>query len=284
MSASDFDSKGGTATPPAFETRDLRFRYVGAARRAVDGVTLEVPSGTLYGIIGPNGSGKSTLLKLMLGALEPGTGSVRYAGTPLKEWSRRALARRVGVVHQGEELAFPISVRQLVAMGRYPHLGALGRPGPNDRAAISEALARCDVAELADRPISRLSGGERQRALIARALAQRPETLVLDEPTISLDIRHEMTIFELLAQLAARDGVTVMLVTHNLNLAARYADHLLLLDRGGAVAEGRPREVLTRDVIERVYRWSVVISPHPGRGPDAGSPQVTPLAGDGERD
>jgi iron complex transport system ATP-binding protein len=265
---------------PVFEARGLRFRYEGAMQPALDGVALRVVPGTLYAIIGPNGSGKSTLLKLLLGALKADEGEVLFAGQHVREWSRRALAQRIGVVPQGEEMAFPITVHEIVAMGRYPHLGVLGRPGPEDREAIDQALERCDVIDLADRPISRLSGGERQRALIARALAQRPGTLVLDEPTVSLDIRHEMQIFELLAELAATDGVTVVLVTHHLNLAARYADRLLLLDRGAPVAEGPSSDVLSRETIERVYRWPVMVGAHPGPGRDAGAPQITPLAGE----
>lgn len=267
------------AVAPAFEATDLRFRYSGATRDALAGVSLRIDVGTLYGIIGPNGSGKSTLLKLLLGALTPGAGGVTYEDRALSEWSRRELARRVGVVPQGEEMAFPLSVSELVGMGRYPHLGLLGRQGGEDREAVHEAMQRCDIAELAHRPISKLSGGERQRALIARALAQRPRTLVLDEPTVSLDIRHEMAIFDLLAQLSARDGVTVVLVTHHLNLAARFADRLLLLDRGAPVAEGTAREVLTHEIVERVYRWPVVVHSHPGPGSDRGAPQVTPLSG-----
>lgn len=264
---------------PVFEVRELRFRYEGAARPALDGVSLQVAAGDLYAIIGPNGSGKSTLLKLLLGALNLDRGDVFYSGQRVTEWSRRALAQQIGVVPQGEEMAFPITVREMVAMGRYPHLGVLGRAGPEDREAIEEAMARCDVVELAERPISRLSGGERQRALIARALAQRPATLVLDEPTVSLDIRHEMEIFELLAEFAAQDRVTVVLVTHHLNLAARYADRLLLLDRGTPAAEGAPAEVLSRETIERVYQWAVMLGAHPGPGRDTGAPQITPLAG-----
>ncbi len=269
--------------PPVFETRDLHFRYEGTPQPALDGISLGVRSGSLYAVIGPNGSGKSTLLKLLLGVLNAGNGSVRYSGRPVADWSRRAMAQRVGVVPQGEESVFPISVREMVGMGRYPHLGMLGRPMSQDREAVDEAMRRCDVIDLADRPISRLSGGERQRVLIARALAQRPSTLVLDEPTVSLDIRHEMEIFELLAELTTVDGVTVVLVTHHLNLAARYADRLLLLDRGVAVAEGPPGEVLTRDTIERVYEWSVVVNAHPGPGRDAGAPQIIPLAGEDVR-
>ena len=263
---------------PVFEVRDLRFRYEGTERAALDGVSLKVNAGDLYAVIGPNGSGKSTLLKLLLGTLDPSGGSVDYSGQRVAVWSRRVLAQRIGVVPQGEETVFPITVREMVGMGRYPHLGLLGRPGREDQEAIEEALQRCDVIEFSERPISKLSGGERQRVLIARALAQRPTTLVLDEPTVSLDIRHEMEIFELLAELASKDGVTVVLVTHHLNLAARYAERLLLLDAGVPAAEGPPAHVLTKETIERVYEWSVVVSAHPGPGRDKDAPQITPLS------
>src|SRR5690606_27914499 len=275
------DPEGGmsdavrTAT---FETRALSFRYPGAPRSAVEGVEITVPAGSLYAILGPNGSGKSTLLKLLLGALAPTSGAVLYDGRPVSDWPRRDFARCVGVVAQGEEVVFPITVRALVAMGRSPHLGPWRREGEGDRRAIEEAMARCDVLDLANRPFTTLSGGERQRARIARALAQEPATLVLDEPTAALDVKHEMAIFELLATLAGRDAVTVVVVTHNLNLASRYADRLLLLDRGRAVAEGAPGDVLRREILEAVYHWPLAVLPHPGPGPDAGAPQVVPLA------
>ncbi len=272
------------AGPPAFEARAVVFRYPGASRPALDGVDVVVPGGSLYAVLGPNGSGKSTLLRVLLGALRPEAGTVRHAGRPVAEWPRRELATRIGVVPQGEELTFPLSVRELVALGRYPHLGVLGRESAADRAAVEEALERCEVADLAGRAVASLSGGERQRTRIARALAQQPRTLVLDEPTMALDIRHEMQILELAAALAA-GGVTVVLVTHALNLAARYASRLLLLGggapgapRGRVVAEGTPEQVLTKERIEAVYGWPVAIGRHPGPGPDTGAPQVVALA------
>jgi iron complex transport system permease protein len=263
----------------SWSVSEVRFRYDGAARAALDGVSLEVPAGGCTAVLGPNGSGKSTLLRLLLGTLVPAAGVVRFEGRPVREWPRREMARAVGVVPQGEEEVFPLTVREMVAMGRYPHLGSWQRESEADRRAIQEALRRCDVAGFEDRLISTLSGGERQRVRVARALAQEPGALALDEPTVALDVRHEMAIFELLRDLGRR-GVTVLLVTHNLNLAARYADRLVLMDGGRIVAAGSPAEVLTRERVEAVYGWPVRIEPHPGPGPDAGAPQVVPLAGE----
>ena len=259
-----------------YRATGLHYRYTGARRDALHHVDLAVPRGGFYAIIGPNGCGKTTLLRLLLGALEPAAGAVAYDDRPLGDWPRRELARRVGVVAQSEELVFPIFVRELVAMGRYPHLGPWRGEGAADRSAVGAAMARCDVADLAGRAVNTLSGGEKQRARLARALAQEPDTLVLDEPTASLDIAHEMGIFELLRGLPD-SGTTVVMVTHNLNVAARYADRLLLLDRGRPVAEGAPGHVFTAETLQTVYRWPVSIEPHRGPGPDTGAPQVTPL-------
>jgi iron complex transport system ATP-binding protein len=261
----------------AFEAANVLFSYRGARRPAVDRLEMRVPPGSFYAILGPNGSGKSTLLKLLLGVLRPAEGTVYYADREVTAWPRRELARRVGVVSQVEEIAFPISVHELVSMGRYPHLGPWRRPGRDDHAAIERAMERCEVTEFASRPVTTLSGGERQRARLARALAQEPETLVLDEPTASLDVAHEMTIFELLSDLRTRERTTVLVVTHNLNLAARYADALLLLEHGRVAAEGPPADVLTRNSVERVYHWPVAVVPHAGPGDDEGAPQVVPL-------
>jgi iron complex transport system ATP-binding protein len=261
-----------------FTARALGFSYPGATVAALNAVDATVARGELYAVIGPNGSGKSTLARLLLGLLAPTNGVALFDGRPAREWERRQLARRVGVVPQAEDMVFPLAVRDLVAMGRYPHLGPWRAERESDREAVERALRACDVATLRDRLVTRLSGGERQRARLARALAQEPDTLVLDEPTAALDIAHEMAIFELLSRLRAERGVTVLLVTHNINLAARYADRLLLLERGSALAEGPPHQVVTRALIERSYHWPVSVFSHAGPGSDAGAPQVTPLA------
>jgi iron complex transport system ATP-binding protein len=255
---------------PVFDARAVRYRYPEAARDAVAGVDLSVHAGEFIALLGPNGSGKSTLLRLLLGALHPTSGSVRIDGREPGDWPRDELARRIGVVTQAEEMPFPLTVRELVAMGRYPHLGAWRREGEHDRAAIAQAIAWCEVTDLADRSVLALSGGERQRARLARALAQEARTLVLDEPTAALDMAHEMALFEMMARLAA-DGVTIVVVTHNLNVAARYAHRLVLLDHGGVTADGSPDAVLTQHAIEKVYQWPVAV-----RREDS-APQVVPL-------
>ena len=260
-----------------FELDRVSFTYEGGIRPAVEAVSAVVTKGEIFALVGPNGAGKSTLLKLMLGGLRPGVGSVRYEGRGLAEWPRKELARRIGVVPQIESVTFPVTVRELVSMGRYPHLGLWQPEREVDRQATTTALERCDLTEFGNRPVNTLSGGERQRARIARALAQEPQTLVLDEPTAALDVRHEMSIFELLHGISHGDGVTVVMVTHNLNLASRYADELLMLDQGAVVANGPPSAVLTDGVLSQVYRWPLAVTPHPGPGPDAGAPQVTPL-------
>jgi iron complex transport system ATP-binding protein len=257
----------------------VTFRYPEADVNALEGVSMEAPAGGCTAVLGPNGSGKSTLLRVLLGTLAPSAGTAEFDDRPLAAWSRPELARAVGVVPQGEEAAFPISVRELVAMGRYPHLGPWRREGAADRRTVEEAMRRCDVADLGARPVANLSGGERQRTRVARALAQEPRALALDEPTAALDVSHEMAIWELLRELA-RAGTTVLVVTHNLNLAARYADRLVLLHRGRVAAAGTPAQVLTRDTVERVYGWPVRVVAHPGPGPDAGAPQIVPLAGE----
>lgn len=250
--------------------------YPGAAAPALDGVTMAVDSGELYGVLGPNGSGKSTLMRALTGVVQPLSGEALVDGRPVRAWKRRALARKVAAVPQSEPMPFPIPVRDLVAMGRYPHLGPLRPEGEEDRRAVADALKRCEASHLLYRSVQTLSGGELQRVRIARALAQEPTALVLDEPTASLDIRHAMGIARLLRD-SARRGLTVLLVTHDLNLAARYADRLLLLDGGSRAAEGDAWEVLRPEVLQRVYGWPLAVD----ADPSTGAPRVTPVSASG---
>jgi iron complex transport system ATP-binding protein len=253
--------------------RDVWYRYPATGADAVSGAEIDARPGEIVAILGPNGAGKSTLLRLLLGVVAPSRGTVSFDGRSATEWGTVERARRIGVLPQHETPAFPVTVGELVGMGRYPHLGRWRRPGPVDRSAVRSALARCRVEELHERSFATLSGGERQRARLARALAQEPDALALDEPTAALDVAHEMEIWEILREEAIR-GRAVVLTTHHLNLAARYADRLVLLEDGRAGATGAPGEVLTADTVSRVYGWPVRVEPldEPGR-----PPQVLPL-------
>jgi iron complex transport system ATP-binding protein len=266
----------------SWRARDLWFRYPAADRDAVAGADLDAGPGEMVAVLGPNGAGKSTLLRLLLGVVLPSKGAAEYRGRPAARWGSAERARRIGVLPQHEEPAFPVSVGELVSMGRYPHLGAWRRPDAADRAAVARALERCHVDAIADRPYATLSGGERQRARLARALAQEPESLALDEPTASLDLAHEMEIWEILREEAAR-GRAVLLTTHHLNLAARYADRLVLMDRGRVAVAGPPADVLRAESVSAVYDWPVRVEPMGEPGPDRGAPQVVPLRPERER-
>jgi iron complex transport system ATP-binding protein len=237
----------------------------------VRGVSLSVAAGELVAVVGPNGSGKTSLLRALLGVLPAAGGTARVMGRPVEEWNARELARVIGVVTQREEPAFPIRVRHAVMFGRYPHMGPVGAPGSSDEAAVDRALERCDVVDIAPRWVGTLSGGEWQRVRIARALAQEPLALVLDEPTANLDIRHEMEVFELVAELVGRDGLAGLLVTHHVNLAARFADRIVVMEQGRVRAVGEPRAVLTRANLESVFGWPVEVVAW------GGAPQFVPL-------
>jgi ABC-type cobalamin/Fe3+-siderophores transport system ATPase subunit len=251
--------------------RGASYRYPRAAADALVDASLTVRPGELHAVLGPNGSGKTTLVRVALGIVAPRAGSAAILGRAATAWPPRALARVVGVVTQREDHLFPQRVSDTVALGRYAHLPVWGVARAADRAAVERALTRCDVRHLAARWVWTLSGGEYQRVRLARALAQEPRLLVLDEPTANLDVRHEMELLELLRGLADRDRLGVVLVTHQLNLAARFADRALLLAAGRPAGSGPPGAVLTRDTVARVFGWPVAITAFEGR------PQVTPL-------
>jgi iron complex transport system ATP-binding protein len=234
-------------------------------------VSCTVDAGELLAVVGPNGSGKTTLLRGLLGLVEATSGQALIQDRSIDQWRRTELAHVIGVVTQREENVFPLRVAEVVMLGRYAKLGPLAPPRSEDLAAVQRAMARCDVADLSTRYVDTLSGGEWQRVRVARALAQEPAALVLDEPTSALDVRHEMEVLELVRMLV-EGGLAGILVTHHLNLAARYADRILLLDQGCVVAEGTPGAVLSAETIEAVFGWPIAITLWVD-----GSPQVTPL-------
>ena len=254
------------------EFTDLVVSYYRAPRNAVDGVSFVAPRGQLTALAGPNGSGKSSIVRALLRRADVSRGTVTIDGRDVTTLSYAELARAVAVVPQREEAAFPSRVRDYVALGRYPHLGLWRAPAGEDDRAVDQALAQAGVDDLAERDTDALSGGEWQRVRIARALAQKTPALVLDEPTTFLDVAHEMAIFELLSSLA-RSGLAVLLVSHQLNLVARFADTIVLLDEGKVATSGSPAEVMQAGRLEAIYRWPVVIT----RDPAIGAPALVPL-------
>lgn len=240
-------------SPPVLSVRGATFAYHPAAP-VLRGVDLDVPAGAFLGIVGPNGAGKSTLLALLSGVLRPGAGEVRLEDRSLAEWKRRDVARRIAVVPQSEPMAFPYRVSEIVLMGRTPHLhGLLATETDEDRAAAARALDAVGIADLLCRPMNQLSGGERQMVLAARALAQEPGILLLDEPTASLDLAHQQALFRLLVRRNAEQGLTVVVVTHDLNLAALYCRSLAVLHGGRIAALGAPGDILKPDFLGNVY-------------------------------
>lgn len=250
----------------------VTLRYAGAPRLALDGVSLTAERGMVTAVVGPNGSGKSSLVRALLRTQPLAAGGIRVDGVALHEIDRRALARRVAIVPQREELVFPLPVREYVALGRFPHDGRWSTDAHATHAAVKRALDLAGIGALAGRTTTALSGGEWQRTRIARALAQSAAALVLDEPTTFLDVAHEMAIFELLAA-QARAGRAVLVISHQLNLVARFADVMVLLHEGRVAATGAPSDVMRADVLERAYEWPLVIT----RDPAVGAPALLPL-------
>jgi iron complex transport system ATP-binding protein len=231
------------------ELRNLTLDY--GSRRALDGVNAQVGSGEMVALLGPNGAGKSSLLRAITGAAH--RGSVLIDDVPLEEFDRVTLARRIAVVPGQALVAFALRVEELVALGRVPHEHPLLGPRPVDKAAIDAAIERVGISELRGRDVRELSLGERQLAVLAMAVAQAPRLLLLDEPTVHLDLRHQVAVMDLLRDLSTRDGVTVVAVMHDITRSAQFFGRLLLLDRGRRVADGRPSEVLTPGRIQAVY-------------------------------
>lgn len=246
----------------AVAVQDVSFAYEEAA--VLEGISFRVEEGDYCVIIGPNGSGKTTLLKLLCGLLKPRAGSIRLFGAPLSRGRRKALARLAALVPQAASTEAPFRVEEFVLLGRAPHQGLLGLETPEDLAIAREAMAFTGTAHLASRRLDRLSGGERQRVLIARAVCQRPRILLLDEPTAYLDLAHQAQIMDLMEALRAERGVTVVLVSHDVNLAAMYASRMLLLSAGRILAEGPPGEVIAKGPLEEAYGCRLMVETAPG--------------------
>ncbi len=246
------------------EAVNLKFAY--GEKTVLDGVSFRLAAGSLCALIGPNGSGKTTLLKILSSVLKPARGRVLLDGRPLGSFAPRELARTLAVVSQGGDAGYLFTVEELVSMGRAPYLGRFQSETASDKEIVRQVLELTGCLYLKDRLVSRLSGGERQRVSIARALAQQPRVLLLDEPTSHLDIGYQREILDLLKQLNMAEGMTVVAVLHDLNLASYFAGTLFLLNKGKIEAAGPPSEVVTAEHIASVYRTGVLVTPHPVLG------------------
>ncbi|WP_344584540.1 ABC transporter ATP-binding protein [Streptomyces lunalinharesii] len=250
--------------------RDLTLSY--EERTVVEGLDLDVPTGAVTVVVGPNACGKSTLLRALGRLLRPRRGAVLLDGTDLAKIPTRKIAQSLGLLPQTPVAPEAITVGDLVARGRQPHQRWWQQWSAEDERAVAEAMTRTDVAVLADRPVDELSGGQRQRVWIAMALAQETDLLLLDEPTTYLDIAHQVEVLDLVRQLNHERDRTVVAVLHDLNQAARYADHLVAMKAGRIVAQGRPGDVVTADLVREVFGLDSVVVPDPVTG----SPLVVP--------
>ncbi|MCA9471668.1 MAG: ABC transporter ATP-binding protein [Nitrospirales bacterium] len=260
-------------TMPAMSVSNLTFRYpsrfVKNPEMVLTGINLSIEAGTILGILGPNGSGKSTLLKLLARVFSLQEGCIEFYGQDMQGLSQASIAKTVAFVPQETQQIFPFTIGEMVLMGRFPHHAGWGGwhwEDSEDQKIAERAMEDLDVAHLADRLITDVSGGERQRAIIARALTQEPRILLLDEPTAFLDLHHQLDIARILRRFNQDRGLTVVLVSHDLNLASQYCDQLLLLDRGQIVTTGTPEDVIRPEVLEQVYGCEVLIDRHPQSG------------------
>lgn len=250
------------------------FRY--AHQWVIENLSFHVEDGDFWGIIGPNGSGKTTLLKMIYGLFTPSRGRVFIDGDELRRMKRRNIAKKIAVVPQEHQISFPFTSLEVVLMGRSPYLGRLQFESKHDFGVAERAMRLTDTLHIARRPIDELSGGERQRVFIARALAQEPEIILFDEPTSNLDINHQVEFYELISRLNREKRLTILAVSHDINLASEYCRKILLLKRGRIFKMGSPREVVVAEHISRVYGSRVLVD----ENPVTGSPRITLLRKD----
>jgi iron complex transport system ATP-binding protein len=255
----------------ALAVNDVSYHY--GATPILKNVSFQVQKGAFYIIIGPNGSGKTTLMNIMAGSGRLKQGRVEIMGRPCNQYSRQELARTLAFVPQNIPVDFSFTVSEVVLMGRSPHQGVLGLERKEDVRVLKQAMAFTGIEHLAHRKIDQLSGGERQRVFIARAICQEPRIILLDEPTAALDLAHQVRIMDLMEQLKNEKGVTVIMVSHDINLAAMYGDCLLLLKEGRIVSQGPTDDVLTFDTLEKAYGCLLLVD----QSPLGDFPRVTPV-------
>jgi iron complex transport system ATP-binding protein len=250
------------------EVREIRFRY---AEPVLKGITFAMSDGELLGVLGPNGSGKSTLLKIIVRVLEPESGKVMFDGRDITTMPRRRTASLIGYVAQESTQRFPFTATEYVLQGRFAQGRLVGFESEEDVREAERAMEMTETAEFATRFVGELSGGERQRVMLARALASRPRLLVLDEPVANLDIAHQVKMLDLVKGLTRSAGISAIVVTHELNLAAEFADTIMLMKAGETLAIGEPREVLTEDLLRAVYGTPLLVDVSPA----SGAPRIT---------
>ncbi|MBO0905859.1 ABC transporter ATP-binding protein [Jiella sonneratiae] len=262
------DSREDTADVPLFRVEDVGFAAGG--RPILRDLSLRLEPGLVHGLIGPNGSGKSTLVRLLARQTVPSRGTICFAGRPIEGFGRRDFARRLAYLPQTPPATDGMTGRELVALGRYPWHGPLGRLGRGDRDAIEAAMARTDTEGFADRQVSELSGGERQRVWLAMLLAQETGCLVLDEPTSALDVAHQAEMLGLVRRLSQDRRLSVVIVLHDINMAAQICDRLVALREGRIVADGGPAAIMRPEVLEAIYGVRMGILKRPDAGPPIG--------------
>jgi iron complex transport system ATP-binding protein len=246
------------------EVRNITINY--AAKSVVRDVAFQLDSGKIVALLGANGAGKTTILKSLNGGLPVAKGEILLDKKPIASFSRREIARKIAVIAQETETKFPVSVLEFVLSGRFAHGAAFGWETENDLRIVADCLAQCDLANYETRLMNQLSGGERQRAVLSRALATEAEILLLDEPTANLDLSHQALMFRLIEQRCAENGAAAVLVTHDLNLAAEFADEILLVHNGEISAKGKPNQVLTEENLAKVFNVRVLLDENPFSG------------------
>ena len=264
-------------SPPLLRAENVSFAYDRRGRTILDGVSLAVEPGAILGLLGPNGSGKTTLLRVLAGTIAADRGQVWINDRPVADLSQRDLARRIAVVPQETHSAFDFSAIEIVLMGRYPHLGTFELEGADDLTIARAAMAATGTAALERRRFATLSGGEKQRVVIAGALAQEADVLLLDEPTASLDVGYQLEIASLLTRLNRERGATLIVSTHDLNFAAALCTELVLIRDGRVLAQGAVDRVLTPAAIRALYGVAADVLPHP-HDPQGGRLLVVPVA------
>ena len=246
------------------ELNSISFRY--REEWVLEDVSFRVEKGEFVGVIGPNGSGKTTLLKMLYRLLSPQKGEILFELVPIRKMDRADIAKRIGVVAQETQLLFPFSVLETVLMGRSPYLGHLMFESEKDLEIAKKAMEWTETLSFSERPMDELSGGERKRVFIARALAQEPEVILLDEPTANLDIHHQMDFLDFILTLNRERGLTILMASHDMNVASEFCDRLILLQEGRVYQIGTPDEVITKENIEKVYGCEVWVDQNPFSG------------------